>query len=156
MSPIEIGILARVGSCNQQINALLPSADLSPRFTYWWAHTIRPWLEENSSATTVSIINKGRFSLAPILVPSMEEQAEIVHRIEAAFARIDRLTEEATRAAHLLDRLDERLLGKAFRGELVPQNPEDEPAEALVARIRQTRAAAPTSKRGRRKRAAAE
>lgn len=146
----KIGILAREGSCNQQINALLPSADLLPRYTYWWAHTIRPWLEENSSATTVSIINKGRFSLAPISIPSIDEQAKIVRRIEAAFARIDRLTEEASRAAHLLDRLDERLLAKAFRGELVPQNPEDEPAEALLARIRQARAAAPKPKRGRR------
>jgi len=151
----KIGILARNGSCNQQINALLPSADLLPRFTYWWAHTIRSWLEENASATTVSIINKGRFSLAPISVPCMEEQAEIVRRIEAAFARIDRLTEEASRAAHLLDRLDERLLAKAFRGELVPQDPDDEPAEALLTRIREARAAAPKAKRGRRKKAEA-
>ncbi|WP_116599983.1 restriction endonuclease subunit S [Primorskyibacter marinus] len=92
----------------------------------------------------------------PVPLPPLDEQAEIVRRIEAAFARIDRLTEEASRAAHLLDRLDERLLAKAFRGELVPQNPEDEPAEALLTRIRQARAAAPTPKRGRRKKAAAE
>lgn len=79
------------------------------------------------------------------------EQTEIVLRIESAFTRIDRLTEEASRAADLLDRLDERLLAKAFRGELVPQNPEDEPAEALLTRIREARAAAPKAKRGRRK-----
>lgn len=87
----------------------------------------------------------------PVPLPPLEEQVEIVRRIEAAFAHIDRLTEEASRAAHLLDRLDERLLAKAFRGELVPQDPDDEPAEDLLARIREARAATPKPKRGRRK-----
>ena len=91
-------------------------------------------------------LRKDLLPIAPV-----GEQNEIVRRIVAAFARIDRLADEATRAAHLLDRLDERLLAKAFRGELVPQDPEDEPAEALLARIRQARAAAPKPKRGRRK-----
>lgn len=99
-----------------------------------------------------------RQSLAKLRMPivPMEEQEEIVRRIEAAFARIDRMTEEASRAAHLLYRLDERLLAKAFRGELVPQDPEDEPAEALLTRIREARAAAPKPKRGRRTKAATE
>ncbi|MEI4233421.1 restriction endonuclease subunit S [Roseovarius sp. D22-M7] len=98
-----------------------------------------------------------RQSLAKLRMPivPMEEQEEIVRRIEAAFARIDRMTEEASRAAQLIDRLDERLLAKAFRGELVPQDPEDEPAEALLTRIRDARAAAPKAKRGRRKKAEA-
>ncbi|PHR04112.1 MAG: hypothetical protein COB29_12765 [Sulfitobacter sp.] len=87
--------------------------------------------------------------------PSLQEREKTVRRIETAFARIDRMTEEANRAAHLLDRLDERLLAKAFRGELVPQDPEDEPAEALLTRIREARAAAPKAKRGRRKKAEA-
>lgn len=80
-------------------------------------------------------------------------QCEMADRIEAAFARIDRLTAEAARAAHLLDRLDERLLAKAFRGELVPQDPADEPAEALLARVRAARGAAPSARRGRRPKA---
>jgi hypothetical protein len=40
-------------------------------------------------------------------------------------------------------------LAKAFRGELVPQDPTEEPATALLARIRQSREAAPKPKRGR-------
>jgi type I restriction enzyme S subunit len=84
-------------------------------------------------------------------VPPLAEQAEIIRRIEAAFTRIDRMTDEASRAAHLLDRLDERLLAKAFAGELVPQDPDDEPADALLTRIREARAVAPRPKRGRRK-----
>ena len=89
-----------------------------------------------------------------VVLPPEDERKKIVRCIEAAFARIDRMVEQATRAAHLLDRLDERLLAKAFRGELVPQDPEDEPAADLLARIQAARAAAPKPKRGRRKKTA--
>ncbi len=82
-------------------------------------------------------------------VPSLEEQHEIVRRIETAFSRIDRLAAEAKRALELLGRLDEAILAEAFRGELVPQDETDEPAEHLLARIRAERAAAPKTKRGR-------
>jgi len=54
---------------------------------------------------------------------------------------------EATRAAELLELLEAQLLAKAFRGKLVPQDPADEPASALLARIREARAAAPKPKR---------
>ena len=83
-----------------------------------------------------------------------DTQAEIVRRIDSAFAEIDRLTTEAAAARRLLDRLDQAILAKAFRGELVPQDPADEPAGVLLERIRAERAATPNPKRGRRKAAA--
>jgi type I restriction enzyme S subunit len=76
-------------------------------------------------------------------LPSIEEQREIVRRIETAFAWIDRLASEATSARKLIDHLDRAILDKAFCGELVPQDPNDEPAGVLLERIqseRQTRA----------------
>lgn len=79
-----------------------------------------------------------------------DRQAEIVHRIETAFAWIDRLATEATSARKLIDRLDQAVLAKAFRGELVPQDPADEPASVLLERIRAERGAAPKARRGRR------
>jgi type I restriction enzyme S subunit len=82
--------------------------------------------------------------------PSLTEQAEIIRRVDVALAEIDRLTAEAAAARRLLDRLDQAILAKAFRGELVPQDPADEPASALLDRIRAERAAAPVkSRRGR-------
>lgn len=53
--------------------------------------------------------------------------------------------------------LDQSILAKAFRGELVPQDPNDEPALELLARIKAERTATGTPSRrgGRRKRAAA-
>ena len=84
---------------------------------------------------------------APIYVPSVERQGEIVRWIGRAFTWIERLASEATSARKLFDRLDPAVLAKAFRGELVPQDPNDEPASALLERIRAERAVA-SAKRG--------
>lgn len=82
-------------------------------------------------------------------LPPLDLQAEVVRRIESAFAEIDRLAAEAAAARRLLVRLDRAILAKAFRGELVPQDPTDEPASVLLDRIRAERASAPKPKRKR-------
>lgn len=99
-------------------------------------------------------INLGQLRSFKFELPSHDCQIAIVGRIEAAFADIDRMVTEAAAARRLLDRLDQAVLAKAFRGELVPQDPSDEPASVLLDRIRAERAAAPKAKRGRRKAAA--
>ena len=64
-----------------------------------------------------------------------------MRRIEAAFSKLDRLAAEARSATALLDRLDQAILAKAFRGELVPQDANEEPASVLLHHIRAARAA---------------
>jgi type I restriction enzyme S subunit len=85
-----------------------------------------------------------------IALPPIAEQREVVRRVQAAFARADRLEAEAKKALALIDRLEAAILAKAFRGELVAQDPNDEPASVLLERIRARRAAEPRVKRGRR------
>jgi len=94
-------------------------------------------------------LNVSMIRAVKLVLPPLEEQHEIVRRIESAFAKIDRLAKEAKRALELVGRLDEAILAKAFRGELVPQDENDEPAEHLLARIRAQRDKAPKGKRGR-------
>ncbi|MFT8480439.1 restriction endonuclease subunit S [Gluconobacter oxydans] len=84
-----------------------------------------------------------------IALPPVTEQIEIVRRIHSDLSRLDRLETEAQRALTLIDRLESSLLAKAFRGELVPQDPNDEPASVLLNRIRTERAADTKPKRGR-------
>jgi type I restriction enzyme S subunit len=77
----------------------------------------------------------------------------MLSRISNAMAHADRLEAEAGRAQALLDRLEAAILTKAFKGKLVPQDPNEEAASMLLERIRAQRvAAAPTwkTKRGKR------
>jgi len=96
-------------------------------------------------------LTQGKFIALGIPAFSLPEQSEIVRRIQSAFVWIDRLAADANSARKLIDHLDQSVLAKAFKGELVPQDPADEPASALLERIRAERAAAPKAKRGRKK-----
>ena len=66
-----------------------------------------------------------------------------------AFAFADQLEAKVASAKSRIDHLTQGILAKAFRGELVPQDPNDEPASVLLARIQTQRASAPKAKRGR-------
>lgn len=65
------------------------------------------------------------------------EQQEIVRRVEALFKIADRIEERYQKAKAHIDKLTRSHLAKAFRGELVPQDPNDEPASLSLNRIRQ-------------------
>lgn len=128
------------------------SPEVVPAFAFWQMSSppFRRYIEGFISATTsVAAIYQRSLMAAPFWLPDPDEQREIVRRIETAFAKIDRLAAEAEKALKLLGHLDQRILAKAFAGDLVPQDSNDEPAETLLARIREARAAAPKSRRGR-------
>jgi type I restriction enzyme S subunit len=94
-------------------------------------------------------INIGDVRALQIPLPSRDEQNEIVRRVEELFAIADRIEAQYQAARARVDRLTQSLLAKAFRGELVPRDPNDEPASMLLERIRAQRADAPVSKRAR-------
>lgn len=83
----------------------------------------------------------------PILVPPMDEQKRIVQKIESTSKKIEVIEQSVERAEKLLGKYRESLLAKAFRGELVPQNPNDEPASMLLEQIRAERAKQQDSKK---------
>jgi|MedtruStandDraft_1076414.scaffolds.fasta_scaffold11248_1 type I restriction enzyme S subunit len=83
-------------------------------------------------------------------VPEVEEQGEIIRRVDKLFTFADQLETRVKAAQARIDRLSQSILAKAFRGELVPQDPTDEPASVLLDRIKAQRAAAPRAKRSRR------
>ncbi|WP_080942588.1 restriction endonuclease subunit S [Pseudomonas fluorescens] len=85
----------------------------------------------------------------PIPVPPVAEQTEIVRRVDQLFAFADQLEAKVISAQSRINHLTQSILAKAFRGELVPQDPNDEAASMLLERIKAQRAAAPKAKRGR-------
>ena len=80
-------------------------------------------------------LNLSKVKGFPLPAPSMEEQTEIIRRVETLFAFADRLEARLQAARAAANRLTPALLAKAFRGELVPQDPNDEPAAELLKRL---------------------
>ena len=81
-------------------------------------------------------------------MPPLEEQRRIVQEVEERLSRIDAMRASIERAQRRSRTLRAAILERAFRGELVPQDPTDEPAEALLARIRAERKDTTTVIRG--------
>jgi len=75
-----------------------------------------------------------------IPLPPLPEQHEIVRRVETLFHSADDAEHRIAAATTHANRLTQSILAKAFRGELVPQDPGDEPASVLLERIRKERA----------------
>ena len=77
----------------------------------------------------VNIHHIGRAGLAQFVIPlpPIDEQIEIVRRLTATLPKVATISSEAGHAMDLLDRLEQAALAKAFRGDLVLQNPKDEP-----------------------------
>lgn len=95
-----------------------------------------------SSTTGLHTLSVSKISELQLPVPSLELQVEIVRRVESLFAYADRLETRLAQAQTAVDRLTPSLLSKAFRGELVPQDPDDEPAAELLKRLAAQHAAA--------------
>jgi type I restriction enzyme S subunit len=81
-------------------------------------------------------ISMGAVTNFPIPLPSAEEQKEIVHRVNALFKRADSIEVRYSAGSLQAQRLIPLVLAKAFRGDLVPQNPNDEPASELLVKLK--------------------
>lgn len=101
-----------------------------------------------SATTSVAAIYQRSLMGLSVDIPPRQEQTEIVRRVDLLFAYADRLEARLQAAQTATGRLTPALLAKAFRGELVPQDPDDEPAAELLKRLRDAPAAASTRRRG--------
>ncbi|MBZ0302250.1 MAG: restriction endonuclease subunit S, partial [Anaerolineae bacterium] len=115
---------------------------ISHYILFWMLSPLgRQYIERVASSSsglhTLSISKVSGLAL-PLCTP--DEMKEVVRHIEYAFSWLDTVLSESNQARYLLDHLDQATLAKAFRGELVPQDPNDEPASVLLDRIRAERA----------------
>ena len=123
------------------------------------SHPVRSFFKANATGTSGNMpkINQKIVMAAPVKWPSTEEQIEITKKVyELRGSEKDALAQIKT-AEKTLEMLKRSLLNTAFRGELVPQDPNDEPASVLLERIKAQREAEAANKkpakRGRKKKA---
>ena len=99
------------------------------------------YVEKGTITTNIAPLSAGRFGEVDFPLPPLPEQHEIVRRAQDLFTLADQLEARLSSARKVVDRLTPALLAKAFRGELVPQDPCDEPASVLLERLRAARQA---------------
>lgn len=97
-----------------------------------------------SDGVSQSNINARKLAAFTFGLPSVEEQKEIIRRVEELLALNLTLGAKSGDARVLVDRISQSALAKAFHGELVPQDPNDEPASVLLAKLKTAQAKAST------------
>ncbi|MGD0815129.1 MAG: restriction endonuclease subunit S [Verrucomicrobiota bacterium] len=105
------------------------------------SYGVRTQIEIPARSTSgVNNINSEEVRALSFSLPLLPEQQEIVRRVESLFALGDQIEARLAKARGQVDKLTPSLLARAFAGKLVPQDPNDEPASALLERIKMTRA----------------
>ena len=113
-------ILKQNGSCNQQINAILPNSNFDMKFVFYYIDIIKPWMKQNASATTISILNKSRFEQMPFIYPNLAEQKAIADKLDDSFAKIENAITNLINAKENLKLYKQSVLKSAFNGDLLP------------------------------------
>jgi len=94
-------------------------------------------LIEKSTGTTFNAISKATLEGFEVLLFSLSEQEQIIQEIESRISVCDKLEETVEQSLNKIKYLRQSILKKAFEGKLIPQDPNGEPAEKLLERIKQ-------------------
>jgi type I restriction enzyme S subunit len=100
---------------------------------------------------TMDVLNLGIIQSLPFPICSIDEQKILIQELEVLCSVTDQLDQTITTALQQAEALRQSILKKAFSGQLVPQDPSDEPASVLLERIRVEKAQAdiqPVRRRG--------
>jgi type I restriction enzyme S subunit len=131
-----------------------PGSSLLPAFLdiYWNSAVTRRRLADVASSTSgLYTLSTAKVRAVPVPIPSMEVQRRVVENVDRQRSVIGNLASGAIMALRRSAALRRSVLERAFRGQLVPQEPTDEPATDLLERIvRQRAGTAKPSRRGRR------
>lgn len=137
------------GNITQHVLRVSPAAGILPEYI---ARAIEAplsqnWMHGELKGIGLQGVNVGDFRRMPIPVAPASEQAVLCRVVGAALESLRVQNTACARAGDAIAVLDQAVLAKAFRGELVPQDPNDEPASMLLERIRGERAARPRAGR---------
>lgn len=130
------------------------AAEINSEFVSHHGNTFgKQWFQSAGKQTTnLASINMGMLRAFPVPVPPVEEQQVIVAQLVSQLERLTQQEASVEKAMQQSTAQRQNLLRAAFAGQLVPQDPADEPASELLARIRAGRAErAPARRRPARK-----
>lgn len=148
-SPTEIGRMAiwkgEIENCvhqNHIIRARLHSGVLPAYCAAYWNSSLGSSEVARVAGSTSGLytLSVGKVSKIAIPIPPTGEQERIVNEMERVLTTLAEVEPSAITNQHRADRLRQSILKRAFEGKLVPQDPNDEPALALLERIRAERA----------------
>ncbi len=129
------------GAIASSLVIVRPKEHIISKFIYYFlispqAKDLITRFDNGSAQPNLSAKSLGMY---PIALPPLKEQTEIVRLVDKHFALADTLETHLKNAKAKVDNLTQAILAKAFKGELVPQDPNDEPADKLLERIKAAR-----------------
>ena len=133
----KTGLTTVEGTCNQQINAIIPTSAILAKFLFYVCISdyMQHEIKANASATTLPILNKANFSKIAITIPPLQEQSRIVKSIEHWLSLVDCIEGNKENLQRTIMEAKSKILTLAIHGKLVPQDSTDEPASELLKRI---------------------
>ena len=121
---------------NQGFASFICSDVISNYFLAYWLWGRKTFLESKATGTTFKEISKSKLREIDILIPTLNEQKEIIAKIEQGFSLIENSQRIVNSTLQTLETMRMSVLKQAFQGKLVPQDPNDEPASVLLERIK--------------------
>lgn len=137
---IAILVNTRKQFCFQRHIALLrPTRLVHSKYLLYSVRSKHVYDQASEYATGIAQLTVGIGSLRKIRInlPDLKEQQEIVKRVDYLFYELDKCERLYQRLRKTCDEMPQSILSKAYTGKLVPHNPNDEPAEGLLERIRE-------------------
>jgi type I restriction enzyme, S subunit len=127
-------------SLNQDMKALIPGNSNMSEYLALAARHVAPQILFKVKEATHGTrrIESDLLKNWAIPIPPVKEQIEIVRLVKHLFLVSDRIEKQFADAMEHVHKLPPSILAKAFRGELAPQDPNDEPVERLLERVKQS------------------
>jgi type I restriction enzyme S subunit len=102
-------------------------AHICQKFVNYYIHLKESHLLDIGTGTTYPSISSKDLRRLPIPLPTIEEQREIVEILDRRFSILDGVEPEVDENIQRSKRLRQSILKYAFEGNLVPQDPKEEP-----------------------------